>query len=337
MMKKNGLLKNLLIFIITIAWFFSGWPQIWPNPPIPPEIKEVKASPAEALTNGSFTGGTTGWTLSVSTYDGTTYQVGPGSVTTVTAVGRNKVATGTATHDSAISTNATDIVTLSFYWKKNYVAATPVTNTISVQIQTSGSDWSAPTTLWTDTTTGATDWTYVSQDVSSNFGTGNYDFRLYMDLKNPNNASAQTLAWFDTVSLDVVAAPVISVVITTDGTIAYGPIEGGQSKSTIDLTDTQTAQNDGSATENFNIMTSSAINGTSWTIGSSAGNNVFVHEFSTNSGGVWTKFTVADSYQTLATGVAVSGTVNFDLRITVPTDSDSTQKNITITVQAVAP
>jgi hypothetical protein len=132
-------------------------------------------------------------------------------------------------------------------------------------------------------------------------------------------------------------AAVYSVAITTDGTIAYGNVEGGQSKSTIDLTDTQTAQNDGDATENLNIMTSNAVNGTSWTVGSSAGENIFVHEFSTNSGGDWTKFAEADSYHTLATGVEVSSTVDFDLRITVPTDSDGTQKNITITVQAIAP
>lgn len=134
-----------------------------------------------------------------------------------------------------------------------------------------------------------------------------------------------------------IQALVYSVAITPGGTITYGTIEGGQGKSTIDTSDTQTATNDGNTTENLNIMTSNATNGTSWTIGSSAGNNIFVHEFSINGGDSWTKFTAASNYQTLATGVIQSGTQDFDLRITVPTDSDAQEKSITITVQAVAP
>jgi hypothetical protein len=133
------------------------------------------------------------------------------------------------------------------------------------------------------------------------------------------------------------AAGGVSVSITPGGNIEYGTILGGQSKNTIDISETQTATNDGGATANFNIKTSGATNGTSWTVGSSAGNNVFVHEFSTNGGSNWTKFTAADSYQTLATGVDVEETVDLDLKITVPTNSDAQEKTITVTVQAVAP
>lgn len=128
----------------------------------------------------------------------------------------------------------------------------------------------------------------------------------------------------------------VSVTITTDGTVDYGLVAGGATKSTIDLSDTQTAQNDGSVTETFNIKTSNATNGTQWTIGSSPGSDVFVHEFSTNSGSEWTKFSAADSYQTLATGINADGTQNFDLRITAPTESsDYQEKTISITIQAV--
>lgn len=128
---------------------------------------------------------------------------------------------------------------------------------------------------------------------------------------------------------------IVSITITSDGTISYGLVAPGASKDTT-AGDTQTARNDGNIAENFNISTSNAIGGTQWTIGSSAGVNIFVHEFSTNSGSVWTKFTAADNYQTLATGIAPSGTQDFDLRITAPTDSDTQQKTITITVQAIA-
>lgn len=33
----------LLIFSMVTGWFFSGWPQIWHNPLIPPEIQEAQA------------------------------------------------------------------------------------------------------------------------------------------------------------------------------------------------------------------------------------------------------------------------------------------------------
>lgn len=132
-------------------------------------------------------------------------------------------------------------------------------------------------------------------------------------------------------------APIYSVVISPGGTIEYGIIPKGESKSTIETVDTQTITNDGNTTENINIMTSNAVNGTPWTVGSSAGPNVFIHEFSTNSGGNWTKFITSGSYQLLASGIIVDGTIDFDLRVTAPTDSDTQQKIITITIQAVAP
>lgn len=36
-----------VIFIIVFGWLFSGWPQIWQNPKIPSETKEVKAATAD--------------------------------------------------------------------------------------------------------------------------------------------------------------------------------------------------------------------------------------------------------------------------------------------------
>lgn len=130
----------------------------------------------------------------------------------------------------------------------------------------------------------------------------------------------------------------ISVSLNTDGTISYGTLGFGESKSTVTLTDTQIAENDGSATQDFNIKTSAATGGTEWTLGDLPGTDIFVHEFSTNGGSDWTSFITADSYQTLATGIAASDTQSFDLRITAPNpSSDAIQKTITITIQAVEP
>jgi hypothetical protein len=35
---------QILVFLLVLAWIFSGWPQIWQNPRIPPEVKEAKAA-----------------------------------------------------------------------------------------------------------------------------------------------------------------------------------------------------------------------------------------------------------------------------------------------------
>ncbi len=132
---------------------------------------------------------------------------------------------------------------------------------------------------------------------------------------------------------------IVSISITSDGTISYGIVSSGVSKNTTasDLNDTQTARNDSTIAEDFNIKTSNATGGTTWSVGSSPGTNTYVHEFSTNSGTNWTVLTTADSYQALATNIAASSSQNFDMRITLPsTTSDYVQKTITITIQAVA-
>jgi hypothetical protein len=130
-----------------------------------------------------------------------------------------------------------------------------------------------------------------------------------------------------------VAAPTISISITTDGIISYGTIAPGGSTSTVTLSDTQTLRNDSSVAIDVNIKTSQP---SGWTLGSSAGSDIFVHEFSTNGGSGWTQFSTADSYQTLTTSLAADATQNFDLQLTAPNPSTSgTEKSITITVQAV--
>ncbi len=128
---------------------------------------------------------------------------------------------------------------------------------------------------------------------------------------------------------------VVSVTITSDGTVSYGTLAASGTKSTIELGDTQIVKNDGNLAEDFTIKTSVATGGTQWSLGSVPGVNTFVHEFSTNGGGGWTKFTTADSYQSFVSNIAANGTQNLDLRITLPTSStDSQQKSITITILA---
>lgn len=126
---------------------------------------------------------------------------------------------------------------------------------------------------------------------------------------------------------------IVSVSVS-NGVVSYGFIAPGSSKNTTsaDLNNTQTVTNNGTLAEDFNIKGQNSAN---WTLSGSAGTNIYVHEFSTNSGSLWTALTT--SYQTLGSNIASSGTANLDLRLTVPTSSSSlSQQSVSIIIQAVA-
>lgn len=337
--------KISLVVILVFSWLLSAWPQIWKNPPIPLLPKIAFAS--NYLTNQSFTGGTTGWTLSTTAYDSSYYQDSAGSVKTATLVGRNKTATGYAEQTIGTNINSNDIVKLSLYWSKQCVAATCTTNTITVDIAKP----SVPTTwvtIWSDTSTpvagSATAWTGPSNlDVSSYFDeTGQYKFRVYANLGNPNNASAQSLAWFDNLNLDVTTVT-ISVSVS-DGVVSYGIMPANTSKSTLpgELNDMQTATNNGDVTENFNIKGQDASGGgCTWTLAGTAGNNQYIHQFCNDTDldctSPPTNYTaLTTNYQALDTGIVVSGTVDFQLRLTTPNPSSCYgQQLVEVTIQAV--
>src|SRR3989338_7802382 len=56
LLQKMG--KFLLIFVVIFGWIFSGWPVIWQNPRIPPQIKKVLAALPGYRSSGTFTAGT---------------------------------------------------------------------------------------------------------------------------------------------------------------------------------------------------------------------------------------------------------------------------------------
>jgi hypothetical protein len=123
-------------------------------------------------------------------------------------------------------------------------------------------------------------------------------------------------------------------VSVSDGSVAYGAMALNTSKSTCDLSDTQTVTNDGNVTEDFNIKGQNSAN---WTLGSTPGNNQYVHKFSTSSC-PWSSGTaLTTSYLTLATGIAPSGTTTLNLQITTPTSTSSyDQQSVDVTVQAIS-
>ena len=128
------------------------------------------------------------------------------------------------------------------------------------------------------------------------------------------------------------SSAVISVVLTSDGTVAYGLIAPGGTTSTIALSDSQVAQNDGDVTADFNIKGQNTA--CPWTLSGSAGSDQYKHEYSTTTGSFWG--TLTTSYQMMSSGVAASADVDLDLRITVPTVTACfTQQSTDVTIQAV--
>lgn len=134
-------------------------------------------------------------------------------------------------------------------------------------------------------------------------------------------------------------------VSVTDGTVAYGTVDVSSSKDTTSggVNDSQTATNDGNVAEDFNIKSTDATGGTTWTLAGTVGADQYKHSFCTTGGGspdpcdatpTWTAMTT--SYQALGTNISSSGTKKFDLKLDTPSSvSDYVQKSITVTVQAV--
>lgn len=134
---------------------------------------------------------------------------------------------------------------------------------------------------------------------------------------------------------NAITVGVISIRITTSGTVSYGTLALNTSKDTTasGLNNTQTAQNPSTIAEDFTIKGQNTS--CPWTLAASSGTNQYVESFSTNNGSIWTPLTT--SYQSLATNIAASGTQNFDLKITTPTSTSClTQQSVDVTVQAVA-
>lgn len=141
-----------------------------------------------------------------------------------------------------------------------------------------------------------------------------------------------------TPTFTITATAVYSVTITSSGSIAFGSVPLNTATTTVGNGYTQTAQNDGDATAKFSVKATNAADGTSWTLDTAPGSNIYQLEVSTTSGATYMTLTAPDTYLVASSSVAVGNSVNLDFRLTTPTGvSDFNQKNITITVQAAAP
>ncbi len=125
----------------------------------------------------------------------------------------------------------------------------------------------------------------------------------------------------------------VSITLTTSGTVTYGTVAAGSTTSTITLSQTQTAKNDGGVAEDFTIKGQNTA--CPWTLAATTGTDQYVHEFSTNGGSSWTALTT--SFQSFVSNIAANGTQTVDFRIKVPTSTGCfSQQSPNITIMAAA-
>jgi len=135
-----------------------------------------------------------------------------------------------------------------------------------------------------------------------------------------------------------VTAQNISVTLTSDGSVAFGTITTSSTQDTTSsgVNDTETAQNNGNITEDFNIK---AGDSTNWTLAGTADSETYTMDFCTSDCDgtpTWTDVGIDPSYVTLASGVSASGTQDFDLQVGTPTSTSSYgEQSITVTIQAI--
>ena len=127
-------------------------------------------------------------------------------------------------------------------------------------------------------------------------------------------------------------------VSVSDGSIAFGSVALNTATTTAGGTgQTQTVSNDGSNAV-INVKSGNATGGTTWTLGTSPGSDIFKLEVSTTTGATYMTFQATDTYLTASSSSASLTSGPLDFRFTTPTAStDFVQKSLTITVQVTTP
>ncbi len=333
MINLKKFLRIGFIFLIIVAWIYSGWPRIWQEPSVPPKIQEVWADTAYYDPTSDVA---TGWTCSGTDCGTGHYAVLDDGIrqsntpsTSDDYISQDSNDGYTDEHSvSSVSESNINYITLWVY------VSTGSDHQMNISFQNDGSEVASKTV----NPGTAESWVYATWDSPSSIGT------LTAEFTSTKNGAGQpqqgyVYAWY--IEVDYTAAANVSVSVS-DGIVAYGTMAENTSKSTLDLTDTQTATNDGDVTEDFNIKGQDATGGgCTWTLASTNGSDQYVHEFCNDTdldcSSPPTNYTaLTTSYQVLDTGIAASGTVDFQLYLTTPNPSSCYgEQSVDVTVQAV--
>ncbi len=171
----GNFLVVLLVFRIVTGWIFSGWPQIWQKPSIPPEIQEARAE-TDTLWVNAFDATSDSWT-----------DVGSSPYLSVQDQPTNYIYT--------ISRNVN-----SGYYTFQTHAGSETINSVYLYIYAYGASSADFTSEINDTDTGLgppTSWGWVSVDVSTILTTWNLinTATLLFDRPNTTNSAGVDAAY----------------------------------------------------------------------------------------------------------------------------------------------
>lgn len=333
LIENNGGNFLLICFIVglVIFWIFSGWPQIWQKPPVPPEIKIVEASPdIETLRPQSHDG-----LLLLTTNPLYAYDAAGTSTQSDTEYDADAVAEATF-YDWPSAGQTYGTTTLKLY----YNAQAAPDDTYEIEYSIDNTSGACDSTTWTDlvapTSDAAAAHTLVSANLSASQELTELCVRLNIDkVPGPDNK----LVFIEDIKTEGDYDTILSISVS-DGNVAYGQLDLSATNSTIALTDTQIVTNDGGQDARINVKSSDAVGTTTnWDLENTIGDSQYVHQYSSTSAANWDYFPNDNSYDTLQGTLPFSGndTTSLDIQVQAPqTTNDYLKHDITVTVQATS-
>jgi len=351
-----------LVFIVCGTWVFSGWPQIWHNPPFPPKVQEARAD-TQVTTVESWASDINGWSWTgvsgcagpafTQGFDGTDGNLAGSAFSDITNK-KNGSCEGyfskTFTWES-LSIPAGNTVT-QVDGKFDYSHPTETSaavqsiglmiydSTNSVNITDPDADLEtafdpgAPSASWSPRDTdGAKD---IDSDQQASDTTITVRAYMLTATGNENNSDSRNL--MDNIVFTMTHSAPANVSITVDdGTVSYGTLAAGATQDTFTVSggsDRQVVENNGDVTILINIKGATTD---SWDLAPTGGSltEEFVHRFASDDSGAALQ-ALTNSYTLFAETVAAGATRALDLEIEVPTTTTETGlQTADVTLQAV--
>ncbi|MBU1129809.1 hypothetical protein KKE45_00620 [Patescibacteria group bacterium] len=313
-MKPNPLF-SFLIFIILLFWFLAAWPQISKNPPIPPEIKKVKAEVSSLVVTSCEVNDSGG--------DSTCYNA------IVADGGTSDNLTKNAHLDAPFQTLIASSVTSATLYYDSW-ADLSGTWEIHVKDARDGNTICSVNPAPEDLSE-----TRNNVDCSS-ITTTQLSDGVWLYARNNDGGPPQSVN-LDYIYLyvDYVAPSAVSITLTTDGSVSFGILDLGTSQDTsgdIEFISVDTGPAD------LDVKSTNFTQGANtWFLNTGSGTTQVQWEFSKDAS-AWTTFALIDTLYELDTNVGTGETRPFYLRLSMPTSTDSyDQYASTVTIVASAP
>jgi len=229
-MRLHKTLKFIIVLLLIFSWLFTGFPQIWQNPRIPPKIQEAKALDAASGDGLILYGISANTTPQWRTYNGTANSFGAETGTVAGGTGLNFVTRTSPTKQEAIAgyVNSSGVLQVMCYngtsWTNEWsvtVGGTGTTRRFDIAYETNSGDaivlysgnvattnelryrtkagtagcgaanWSAETNLDPVRTSGTVQWVKMAWDMRS---TSNLITAIWAD----SNSDLSAMVWSGT-------------------------------------------------------------------------------------------------------------------------------------------